>query len=82
MTTRQASFATGLSLILEIAVTTVLLRPVSLTNRNLIRNPVGSMICVGAIEAVVGAPLTEQCVDELIAITGESIGLQQQPAPL
>jgi hypothetical protein len=31
MTTRQASLATGRSLILEIAVTTVLFRPVSLT---------------------------------------------------
>src|SRR5689334_13621213 len=31
MTTRQASLATGRSLIFEIAVTTVLLRPVSLT---------------------------------------------------
>lgn len=78
MTTRHASFATGRSLIFEIAVTTVLFRPVSLTrplsyqeSRRLrhVRSPIG----LRALEAIVGRALTLEHVLDPVAVPYETI---------
>src|SRR5450432_2511577 len=82
MTTRHASLATARSLIFEIAVTTVLFRPVSLTHPDPIRNPARSPLRVGAFEAIVCRPRTLEhvaIVDE-ITTANEAIWLEQHPA--
>lgn len=83
MTTRQASLATGLSLIFEIAVTTVLFRPVSLTylDLNRIRGPVRrrARLTLGALEVIAGRGLAQQRIDEVVPTAREAVRLQQYP---
>ena len=80
MTTRQASLATGRSLIFEIAVTTVLFRPVSLTRLDPNRNRADQCSVSAHSSLSSAARLHEQRVDDLVAAAHEAVRLQQQPA--
>src|SRR5262249_8761598 len=83
MTTRHASLATGRSLIFEIAVTTVLFRPVSVTPVTKSYQKPRRLPCrVSTFEAIVRLTLTLEYVvviDE-IATAHEAVRLDQEPA--
>src|SRR5580704_3163026 len=81
MTTRHASLATGRSLIFEIAVTTVLLRPVSVTPDSMVSRPSRFRI-FRAGELVVALPPTHERLGLLVGAAQVVVPLQQHATPV